>query len=48
MATLEDVLHHLVAHTPGLSDENRQEFHDAITPPEDDDEDEEPSPRAKK
>jgi hypothetical protein len=34
MASIADVLRHLIAHAPGLSDDNRQEFLDAVTPPE--------------
>lgn len=30
MATLAGLLHHLVRHAPGLSDVNRQEYHDLI------------------
>lgn len=30
MATLHDVFTHLVRHSPGLSDDNRQEFFDVI------------------
>ena len=30
MAVIAEVLHYLVTHAPGLSDINRQEFHDAL------------------
>lgn len=42
MATLVDVLHHLVTHAPNLSDENRAEFHAAVNELEEDDAPEEP------
>lgn len=30
MATVKQVLHHLVSHAPGLSDVQRLEFHEAV------------------
>lgn len=30
MATLADLLHHLVRHAPELSETNKQEYHDLI------------------
>lgn len=30
MATVAGLLHHLIDHAPGLSDTNRQEYHEAV------------------
>lgn len=30
MASMNELLHHLVKHTTGISDDNRQEFHDLV------------------